>query len=279
MILRGTSWLSLAVVFLTLALQCAEVKGDADFESVRVLMTEDSSGKGGDPKDKYWHESVFHPHYDGRFIDHELEYEDQRTNLTSLMQSYLSTMADLGIMPWDSDIDVHVAEDSMDFLASYYNMTIHTVRTTHAPRGKNYMLEVNPKYVNPSPGDHLNTIDARWIDMLSGVFIDITAVHRKHNYPGIMYCKDSHRYREADLFPLRDSVFEDRPVKIPYNYAELLQEEYGRVSLTRTRFAGGNVRADKNRNQNIISSTNALLRRYTSASSGLNKRHINQSVA
>ncbi|KAL8721061.1 MAG: hypothetical protein Q9225_002172 [Loekoesia sp. 1 TL-2023] len=99
------------------------------------------------------------------------------------------------IMPWDSDIDVHVSEDTMDFLASYYNMTIHMVRTTHAPQGKNYMLEINPGYVNPSPGDSLNTIDARWIDMLSGVFIDITAVHPKRNHPGIMYCKDSHRYR------------------------------------------------------------------------------------
>ena len=32
------------------------VKGDADFESVRVLMTHDSSGKVGDPKGKYWRE-------------------------------------------------------------------------------------------------------------------------------------------------------------------------------------------------------------------------------
>lgn len=162
-------------------------------------------------------------------------------------------------MPWDSDIDVHVAADTMAFLANYYNMTIHNVRTTHAPQGKNYMLEVNPKYVDPSPEDRLNTIDARWIDTLSGVFIDITAVHRKRHHPGMMFCKDAHRYRvgaipptrrnvcqrltefctqEADLFPLRDSTFEDQPVKIPYNYAELLQEEYGRVSLTRTRFAG-----------------------------------------
>ena len=54
MILRATSWLTIAVVSLTLALQCAEVKADADFESVRVLMTEDSSGKRGDPKEKYW---------------------------------------------------------------------------------------------------------------------------------------------------------------------------------------------------------------------------------
>lgn len=59
MILSGTSCLTLALVFLALALQCAEVRGDADFESVRVLMTKDSSGKGGDPKEKYWrkHES------------------------------------------------------------------------------------------------------------------------------------------------------------------------------------------------------------------------------
>lgn len=163
------------------------------------------------------------------FIDHELDYEDQKTNLTSLIQSYLTTMADLGaetwiihgtlmgwwwnrkvgrcpphsalplrhfqIMPWDSDIDVHVAEDTMAFLASYYNMTIHTVRTTHAPQGKNYMLEINPQYANPSPTDELNTIDARWIDTLTGVFIDVTAVHPKRTRPGLMYCKDNHIYR------------------------------------------------------------------------------------
>ena len=45
------------VVLLTWAFLCALVRGDADFESVRVLMTQDSSGKGGDPKDKYWRES------------------------------------------------------------------------------------------------------------------------------------------------------------------------------------------------------------------------------
>ncbi|KAL8913250.1 MAG: hypothetical protein Q9171_001897 [Xanthocarpia ochracea] len=99
------------------------------------------------------------------------------------------------IMPWDSDVDVHVSADTMHFLASYYNMTVHTSRTAHAPQGKNYMLEVNPKWINSSPGDSLNTIDARWIDMLSGVFIDITAVHRMPKNPSMMFCKDSHRYR------------------------------------------------------------------------------------
>lgn len=58
MILRSISWQTLAVFFFTWALQCAGVKGDADFESVRVLMTTDSSGKSGDPKEKYWRELV-----------------------------------------------------------------------------------------------------------------------------------------------------------------------------------------------------------------------------
>ena len=42
--------------------------------------------------------------------------------------------------------------------------------------------------------------------------------------------------QEKDLFPLRDSLFEGKPVKIPYNYAELLEEEYGKKSLTNIHF-------------------------------------------
>ncbi|KAI4165953.1 MAG: hypothetical protein LQ342_000384 [Letrouitia transgressa] len=235
-------WVSLALLLVALGFNGVLVRGDADFESVRVRMTKDSSGKGGDPKEKYWHKA--------------LPYEEQRTNLTALMQSYLSTMLDLGaetwiahgtllgwwwnrkIMPWDSDIDVQVSENTIHFLASYYNMTIHTCRTDSAPKGKNYMMEINPKYVDGSPEDRLNTIDGRWIDMDTGVFIDITAVRPKPRKKDIMHCKDRHEYRRSDLFPLRDGIFEGRPVKIPYNYAGLLQDEYSKASLTRTKFGG-----------------------------------------
>lgn len=59
------------------------------------------------------------------FIDHELEYEDQRTNLTSLIQSYLSTMADLGaetwiihgtLMGWWWNRKVRLSEDLVTYL-------------------------------------------------------------------------------------------------------------------------------------------------------------------
>ncbi|KAL9615357.1 MAG: hypothetical protein Q9167_000185 [Letrouitia subvulpina] len=51
-------WLSLALLLVALGLNGALVRGDADFESVRVRMTKDSSGKGGDPKEKYWRLSI-----------------------------------------------------------------------------------------------------------------------------------------------------------------------------------------------------------------------------
>lgn len=35
---------------------------------------------------------------------------------------------------------------------------------------------------------------------------------------------------------MRESVFEDTPVKIPYDYTWLLEEEYSKESLTRTTF-------------------------------------------
>lgn len=54
MLLRLRNWLSRAPSLLALVLQCARVQGDADFESVRVLMKEDSSGRAGDPPGKYW---------------------------------------------------------------------------------------------------------------------------------------------------------------------------------------------------------------------------------
>ena len=34
------------------------------------------------------------------FTDHELSYDDLKTNLTAAMQAYLSTMADLGADTW-----------------------------------------------------------------------------------------------------------------------------------------------------------------------------------
>lgn len=172
------------------------------------------------------------------------------------MQTYLSTMNDIGaetwivhgsllgwwwnkrIMPWDSDVDVQVSERSIKILANYYNMTIHGHKVGNEPKAKNYLVEVNPHYSNTSKADRLNTIDARWIDCDTGLFIDITALRRDKEAEsqgdvGKMYSKDKHRFSEEDIFPLRDSTFEGIPVKIPFAYTDLLRKEYGPGALTK----------------------------------------------
>lgn len=89
-------------------------------------------------------------------------------------------------MPWDSDIDVQMSASTVHFLASYYNMTIHTYQS------RNYMLEINPKYTDSSFKDKLNVIDGRWIDTKTGLFIDITAVRPKKKAKDIYASKDQH---------------------------------------------------------------------------------------
>ncbi|KAL1970707.1 hypothetical protein VTN77DRAFT_4351 [Rasamsonia byssochlamydoides] len=234
---------------------------DADFMSVRTKLAKDYSGKGGDPGDKYFHESVFHPHYDGRFASSVLPEEEALPHLTALMQTYLATMNDIGaetwimhgtllgwwwnqkILPWDTDLDVQVSEATIHFLAEYYNMTEHHFRLPDVPEGRTYLLEINPNYKVRTVLDSNNVIDARWIDTSSGLFIDITTVRaddaaRYRGHAGALMCKDGHHYNEDDIFPLRDSIFEDVPVKIPYEYTKLLQAEYGRKSMTLKKFEG-----------------------------------------
>ena len=52
MLRRSLRWLSLATLLALVIHRGTVVKADADFESVRVALQRDHSGKGGDPKEK-----------------------------------------------------------------------------------------------------------------------------------------------------------------------------------------------------------------------------------
>jgi len=172
-------------------------------------------------------------------------------------------------MPWDTDVDVMVDESGIDELGGWWNMSVHHFTgqelglTRHEEgddvmgmgnvvkgdevlrQGKKYLLEVNPYYTNTSTRDRENVIDARWIDTATGLFIDITALHVQpiivgttsgndveHDDATELYTKDQHAYTSTSMFPLRESVFEDIPVHIPYDYERLLLDEYGPKALT-----------------------------------------------
>ena len=53
---------------------------------------------------------------------------------------------------------------------------------------------------------------------------------------GAMMCKDLHTYMYEDIFPLRETVFEGAAARIPFAYADVLTEEYGSESLSKTEF-------------------------------------------
>lgn len=247
------AWLSIQH---TWALPTSE-KRMADFESVRTRLDQSYVNPEEDHPYKYFHESNFHPHYDGRFGNRILKYDEQQEHLKALIQTYLSTMNDIGaetwlmhgtllgwywnrkVMPWDSDLDVMVSEKSLHFLASYHNMTMHRFKLpSTSKKFRSYLLEINPNYHEDEIDDE-NRIDARWVDTESGLFIDITTLRhdktaKSRGEDEQMIVKDKHHYMLDDIYPLRESTFEGIPVRVPYAYPEVLTEEYGNEALSGT---------------------------------------------
>jgi hypothetical protein len=248
---------------------------------------------------KFFHESTFSSHYDGRFASAELPRQARQFHLRLMLKAYMDSMQRMGIrtwlmhgcllgwwwngqiMPWDTDIDVMVDEHGMRELGGWWNMTVHQFDapdlgisldpdlksndTTSQMRtysklleevsthGKKYLLEINPHYSNTSTTDRLNVIDARWIDVATGLFIDITTLHIQpisnptaaslfHHASDAheleLYTKDQHAYSSTQLFPLRTSTFENIEVKVPFAYEEVLLDEYGTRAVTQRVWKG-----------------------------------------
>ena len=193
------------------------VDAAAEFLDVRVHLRNDRSGNS-DPEEKYFHESTFHSHYDGRFAYKPIHRSRARLkHLTALTQTFFFTMADIGVetwivhgtllgwwwnqrvLPWDSDLDVQMSEPSLRLLAKYHNMTEYRFSLPEFATGRSYLLEINSHYKIGNTEDELNIVDARWIDTHTGLFIDITTVRANHTarakgIEGALYCKDGHHY-------------------------------------------------------------------------------------
>ncbi|RAL66510.1 hypothetical protein DID88_006200 [Monilinia fructigena] len=113
-------------------------------------------------------------------------------------------------MPWDWDLDTQVSSATLAWLGENMNMTTHNY-TGRADDGssftREYLLDVNPWNWERVRGDGMNVIDARWIDVRNGLFIDITGLAEVNpsTQPGVWSCKNYHRYRTRDLYPLRET--------------------------------------------------------------------------
>lgn len=152
-------------------------------------------------------------HSDSRYTN-TLNMTELHQVLPELLKSYTSTMDSLGfetwiahgtllgwfwgrkILPWDTDIDVQISGTTLQSLAKY-NMTQYSLESG----GMNtYLLDINPYHSFVSTRDAANKIDARWIDMRNGKYIDITALHKKPE-SGMLMCKDGHQYTASHPGP------------------------------------------------------------------------------
>jgi len=243
-----------------------EVKKTSGFQQSDTTSEKTStipSSRG--EQSKYFHEagsSYILGHYDGRYYSGRmLNYEEKGDTLKHMVRAYLTTFRErnietwiahgtlLGwwwngkIMPWDSDLDVQVSGSTLEWLGQNLNMTTHNY-TFLDDQGKEeqrqYLLDVNPHSAARVRGDGMNVIDARWIDMQSGLFIDITGLSEimPATKPGVWMCKNMHQYPTRNLYPLRETVFEGVKALVPYAFSEILVDEYSKLALTRTVFEG-----------------------------------------
>ncbi|CAN8104451.1 unnamed protein product [Discula destructiva] len=197
-------------------------------------------------------------HYDSRYFQGLISYDDHLDTLRHLIRSYLTVFRALGVdtwlahgtllgwwwngrvLPWDYDLDMQVTASSIGYLAAHYNRTRHEYRyvdaATGAPRTKVYLLDVNPHHVDRARGNMMNVIDARWIDTDTGMFVDITGLGERPGARDVWGCKNNHWYKTTNLFPMRETEFEGVTAMVPFDYDLVLTGEYGRKSLVTTKW-------------------------------------------
>ncbi len=148
-------------------------------------------------------------------------------------------------LPYDDDIDVNLPIRHLDWLGRHYNRTL-LIEDPRIGTGRFY-FEVDPWYIERGSGQ--NPIDARLIDIRTGIYIDITALafspnnepnqklyedtdYKKENNPAVT-CKNWNWIILDDILPLRRTLYEGYKALVPKNFKRILTLKYGSESINR----------------------------------------------
>lgn len=187
-------------------------------------------------------------HYDWRFFRGFLSDEEQSYVKERLVRAW-SQFADAeGIsywlahgsmigwywngmtMPWDTDNDIQVPVKELDRLAREFNGTL-VLQHPNDDDGK-FLIDVSPWIVERDSGNKWNLIDARFIDVENGAYIDITGLAKYRRGDRPIGCKNHHFYAYDTLSPMRRTLYEGSPVYVNHNFVGL-REEYKRFDSQR----------------------------------------------
>lgn len=214
-------------------------------------------------------------HYDWRFFNGALNYERDgwsdkelilRTNiiLDRLLRNWYLFAEEKGIVSWlmhgpllswywdglmfpfDLDIDIQMPIAELTRLTKEYNQTL-VVENPSEGYGK-YLIDVGTFIHNRGISKNSNHIDARFIDVDSGIYIDITALSKSDAVTPPEYKDNSlvniekidatdveiyndrrkHFYTLPQLSPLRYSMMGGVPLYVPSTISDRLTFEYSK---------------------------------------------------
>ena len=248
--------------------------------SVRYSMAEHKSPP------KYFKEArifdtVKGDHYDWRFFNgFRLGTQEQTNTLHRLVRSWLSFTRKQGIttwmahgsllswywngvaFPWDNDIDVQVPMKSLHKLSLKFNQSL-IVEDSEDGFGR-YFLDCGSFIATRNHNNGNNNIDARYIDIDSGLYIDITGLavssdaspSRYHDLLPSGYdekahshfetndllkvynCRNDHFSSHTELSPLVKTFVEGEVAYVPKRYSDILTYEYDGKGMLQNFFAG-----------------------------------------
>lgn len=225
-------------------------------------------------------------HYDWRFFDGLINYtEFQAPVLHGLIRAYLqltdsynfSTWIAHGTLlswfwngvafPWDIDFDVQMPIQDLHGLCRKFNQSL-TI-DLGSPEGEGirngkYFLDCSTFIGTRVNGNGYNNIDARFIDIDNGLYIDITGLSltntptpRRYNddlpaelklrkqdvtplqrneYLKVYNCKNNHFQTLGNLSPLRLTQYEGQLAYVPHGFKSSLVNEYGESSLLNMKY-------------------------------------------
>lgn len=251
-----------------------------EYRYLQSLKYSDNEVKNGNPP-KYFAEarligSLVGDHYDWRFFNGVMYEASQRSLiLHRLVRSWLSFSRKNGIntwvahgsllswywngfaFPWDYDIDVQVPVMDLHKLSLQFNQSL-VVEDMEEGYGR-YFLDCGSFITLRAKGNGNNNIDARFIDIDTGIYIDITGLavsntkspdRYKELYPDqwadnaedytetnkemkAYNCRNNHFSTLDELSPLVKTYVEGEMAYVPRRYSDILSVEYPKGLLSK----------------------------------------------
>lgn len=210
-------------------------------------------------------------HYDWRFFGGLTKDSfDHRISLVKLVQNFLAFCNNEGIVawiahgtllswywsgeifPWDFDLDFQLPIGELNKLAENFNRLV-IIEDTNEGMGR-YYLDITSSITYRIRGNGQNNIDGRFIDIDTGLYIDLTGLAITDQVPpkrlveseefngqdiqlqqnerlGIANCRNRHFLAVDEILPLKKYRFHDLFVLIPSKAWEIINDEYDIQSL------------------------------------------------